>query len=240
MTIKEIGLKTDKIIITQKEFKKISKWATERNLSEDMDKRLFFPLKTFVIEMALDKHTTLTALVELDSFNPVNGKITTDNYWFTYKREKEKRRAHIEGEGAPQNVMQPTHVFIVGAMLYICLKSREHIERISTESERKETEKDNPYKYQDRVCFLLNDIIHYTAKHPNRKSIQYQCECWGVRGHIRHYTDGRVVFIEPYKKGRLRNTLEPKSKTYLLTSDIGDYPDTIPNQFDNMTGSMNL
>ena len=22
--------------------------------------------------------------------------------------------------------------------------------------------------------------------------------------------------------------------------DIGDYPDTIPNQFDNMTGSMNL
>ena len=219
MTIREIGYKVDKLIIDYKEFRQISKWASGRNSSEDMNKRLFFPLKTFVIELGLDKHTSLTALVELDTFNPTSGRVTTDKYWFTYRHEKEKQGSYIEGEGAPQNIMEMTHIWVVTVMLYICLKSREHIERVSPNIER--AKKNNPYKYQDRVCFLMKDIVEYVSDHPNRKSIQYQCECWGVRGHLRHYTDGRVVFIEPYKKGRLRDTLEPKSKTYMLTTERG-------------------
>jgi len=29
-------------------------------------------------------------------------------------------------------------------------------------------------------------------------------------------------------------------RSAMKSNDLGDYPDTIPNQFDNMTGSMNL
>lgn len=29
----------------------------------------------------------------------------------------------------------------------------------------------------------------------------YKCECWGVRGHIRHLKNGKEVFVKPYRKG---------------------------------------
>ena len=33
----------------------------------------------------------------------------------------------------------------------------------------------------------------------------YKCECWGVRGHIRHLKDGREVFVKAYTKGAKRD-----------------------------------
>ena len=214
MAIAEIEKKLDKIYINQSEFKKIQKFLYGKNPSEYLDKRMFFPLKNFVIDIQLDKVKRLKALVELDTFNPTSGRITTDDYFFTYKRESENRRTKIDGKGASQNDMEVTHVLIVASMVYICLQSRE--KEIRQRIEHKREKSDKPYEYRNRECFLLNEIIEYVGEHPNRKSIQYQCECWGVRGHLRHYTDGRVTFIEPYKKGRKRDVLEPKSRTYLL------------------------
>ena len=45
------------------------------------------------------------------------------------------------------------------------------------------------------------------------KKIQRITDCWGVRGHYRHYKNGKTVYIEPYKKGKGRNekTAAPKS-----------------------------
>ena len=45
------------------------------------------------------------------------------------------------------------------------------------------------------------------------KKIQRVTDCWGVRGHYRHYKNGKTVYIEPYKKGKGRNekTAAPKS-----------------------------
>jgi len=217
MTIQEIGQKVDKIVITDKDFKQVSKWAKINKLPYMLDKRYFFPLKTFVIDLQPTKQVRILALVELDDFNPTSGRIQTDQYWFTFKHLKGEGKSEIKGQGAPQNVMEVTHIWVVGVLLYICEQAREKRYRISPMTDHKEN--DNPYEYQDRVCFLLNDIIEYSTTHHNRKSIQYQCECWGVRGHIRHYTDGRTIFIEPYKKGRLRDTLEPKSKTYMIRSE---------------------
>ena len=219
--ISEIEKKIDKIIVTDREFKKIARWGKD-NLVRTMpdtvtatDKRMFFPLKTFILDLSLDKRTKIKALVELDTFNPIaGGRITTDAYWYTWKRDFIKRGYDFQGE-APKEYIQISHAFILETLMYICqadrnVEYRERIEKV------KSSGKSNPYEYQDRVCFLLNDIIEYAGTHKTRKSIQYQCECWGVRGHIRHYTDGRTVFIEPYKKGRKRDILEPRSKTYLL------------------------
>ena len=38
-----------------------------------------------------------------------------------------------------------------------------------------------------------------------------------VRGHYRHYKNGKVVFINPYKKGKKRNDTESKGKKYFLS-----------------------
>ena len=34
------------------------------------------------------------------------------------------------------------------------------------------------------------------------------CPAWGVMGHYRHYKDGKVVWIKPYTKGKMRDVLD--------------------------------
>jgi len=47
-----------------------------------------------------------------------------------------------------------------------------------------------------------------------RKKTEIQCQAWGVRGHFRHYKNGKVVFVRPYVKGKQRE--EYKGKIYQL------------------------
>lgn len=213
--IKDIEQKLDKIIVKEKEFKNIMRWAGGKNPTEMFDKRMFFPLKNFIIDIQLDKHTTFKGLVELDSFNPATaGRISNDAFWFKYTRDPH-RGYQFDGQGCPKDVVRVTFGFVSAVLFYICTREREVVWRDRIESIKKDGGYE-PYKYQSRVCFLLDDIIKYTGTHNNRKAVQYTCDVWGVRGHIRHYKNGDTVFIEPYKKGRKRDVLEPKSKTYLL------------------------
>ena len=38
----------------------------------------------------------------------------------------------------------------------------------------------------------------------NRKKAEIHCPAWGVRGHFRHYKNGKVIFVESYVKGKER------------------------------------
>lgn len=216
--IREIEPKLDKIVVTNKEFKTIMKWWQSTKgvkIADMLDQKLFFPLQNFIIDLEIAKDSRLKGLVELDSFHPVKGgKFTADDYYFKWRRDTGKG-FYIDGNGRPKEFIEPAHAFLLEALIYICLADRTTEYRPIVERDRAAGGY-NPYEQHDRVCFLLKDIIRYTGTHKTKKSIQYQCECWGVRGHLRHYEDGRVVFIEPYKKGRKRDVLEPKSKTYML------------------------
>lgn len=44
-------------------------------------------------------------------------------------------------------------------------------------------------------------------------------DCWGVRGHYRHYKNGRVVYIAPFEKGVNRNTGRRKGREYRVKED---------------------
>ena len=48
----------------------------------------------------------------------------------------------------------------------------------------------------------------------NRKKAEIHCLAWGVRGHFRHYKNGRVVFVNPYVKGKERDKY--KGKDYII------------------------
>ena len=51
---------------------------------------------------------------------------------------------------------------------------------------------------------------------PNRHN-NITCPCWGVAGHYRHYKNGKVVYIQPYRKGKKRDDPEAyQPKTYLI------------------------
>lgn len=221
MTIEAISKELDTIYVDEKEYKTIVLWHKMNDIHvADLVDKAFFPFKNFVIRLSV-KGMVMNALVELDDFNyMMGGKITTNNYCFTYKRGKNNDGWEMKGEGATpyseqalKEQFELIHHMVIAIMDYICFCARKRITKVSPEIIRKEREN---YEYKPRECFLLNDIVKYVSIHPNKKSIQYRCEVWGVRGHIRHYQDGKVVFIKPYKKGKKRDILEPKSKVYLV------------------------
>lgn len=63
------------------------------------------------------------------------------------------------------------------------------------------------------IVLNLDQAITYIKRKGLHK---IHCECWGVRGHYRHYKSGKVVFIESYQKGSKRNEKKAKDKTYIL------------------------
>ena len=81
-----------------------------------------------------------------------------------------------------------------------------------------------------------------TGKEPTDRVINNIAKKGGlITTHIDQFfvgEDGSLVLVDDCGKitycdmGRFRVVVE--------SEDIGDYPDTIHNQFDNMTGSMNL
>lgn len=54
-----------------------------------------------------------------------------------------------------------------------------------------------------------------TPETKRRKPV-ISCDCWGVRGHYRHYKDGKVVFIPAYLKGKKRKLGQPVNQEYKL------------------------
>lgn len=63
--------------------------------------------------------------------------------------------------------------------------------------------------YQSRPI-VINDLIKIQYIYDPHKARKYNryCEAWGVRGHYRHYKNGKVIFVRPHTKGvgRLKDT----------------------------------
>lgn len=86
------------------------------------------------------------------------------------------------------------------------IKKEKHIIKrgLPNVTEIEEIEKNNkPYESQP---IQIRDITIQYVYDPHESARQYEkhCESWGVRGHYRHYKSGKVVFIQPYTKGKGR------------------------------------
>lgn len=64
----------------------------------------------------------------------------------------------------------------------------------------------------------------YSIKGKNRPETREEhkilCPAWSVRGHMRHYKSGKVVFINPYIKGKKRNETEFAPKEHKIFPTI--------------------
>lgn len=106
---------------------------------------------------------------------------------------------------------------------YIMTAKRERIKRPklpSVEQEGKKAETESR-KHLDKKYFLLEEIIEYVNEKgekvsPNKTGRTMVCDCWSVRGHYRHYKNGKIVFIKSYLKGKKRNSETPNTKKYYV------------------------
>lgn len=229
LNLNELKLKMDRIIVDEKEFRRISKYWKEHDCSTIYDGKLFFPLSDFILDVQCDKHTKLFGLMELVNYSPVNYTFTSKQIYmqairkskgFEFDVKDTSMKNHTKSE--IQKYAEVNHAFITGILIYIIRKAEErrriYKEALPNVPDEKEQEKKEKV-YKDRELFFLNDIIEFVTDHPTKKSIQYLKDVWGVRGHLRHYQNGVVVFIKPYKKGRKRDTMEPENRTYLIEKE---------------------
>lgn len=224
MNLKELKKMIDVVYVDLKEWKKICDYW-KKNSPLDVihnNKKLFFPLNTFILDVDLDKTTKLFGLVELTDHLILSYRFTSDKMDMTVKRMNNGWDIQAQDKTNVPHTYKQTqeyaevcNTFIIGILLYIYIKSNERRkeERISP-AIIKEHNSSEPYN--DRELYFLKDIVTYVVFHPNKTSITYHKDVWGVRGHIRHLQNGDMIFIKPFKKGRMRLTKEPESRTYLI------------------------
>lgn len=118
------------------------------------------------------------------------------------------------------NIGHQLAYLVLKVMLYIMTAQREKVfKQKSANKEREKHEKNKKEKSEDKI-YLLDEIVDYVNENglmiQSSGTHKINCPCWSVRGHYRHYKTGKVIFVENYKKGKDRDKIEPKSKTYTV------------------------
>lgn len=90
-----------------------------------------------------------------------------------------------------------------------------------------------------RHAIRWNDIPKKEALDMAIKALEQEPILDKIRAEIEHVKDN-PLFGMVSNDTMLEVVLEIIDKYKAGSEDLGDYPDTIHNQFDNMTGSMNL
>lgn len=239
MKIDHLEKDIDKVYVDYKEFDKIRKWylsIENMDATEFLNQKMFFPLNDFILEVELNKHTPIKGLVQLVNYNPTHFHFYNETIEIYHKREPENKRSYIEAKDMTNRVHTNKETedfasivsnYIMAVMCYISLKGKDravYMKEAQRHDESKENLQESKEKiYHDRELYFLKDIIIFVSEHQTKKSIQYLKDVWGVRGHLRHYQNGEIVFIKPYKKGRMRLTKDPESRTYLIErNDINE------------------
>ena len=232
--LKELEKLSDKIFIDVKETSRIFNWAKQvvaehedEMETEFLNKKRFFPLSSFYLSWQVKKNFIVEGYFELVDYDPTHFRCYLKEGEIYVRREPENARKYIEfNNNVPGKTKQEAQEYASAitdyfqmVMIYICdhAEQRRHV--------LKEAKKNNPdasdhekkeREYHDRELFFLNDIVEFVSEHPTKRSIHYLKDVWGVRGHLRHLQNGDVIFIKPFKKGRMRLTKEPENRTYLI------------------------
>lgn len=70
-------------------------------------------------------------------------------------------------------------------------------------------------KTKPKTEYKLFEIIRKYERHINHNRHNMTCEHWEVKGHFRHYKNGKVVYIKPFSKGKNKEA-KIENKTYKL------------------------
>lgn len=108
---------------------------------------------------------------------------------------------------------------VLRTMLYIVKTPRERTERPKN-TKIPNTQKSESKVNRENKIYLLDEIVDYVNENGlcsiKNNSYKIKCPCWSVRGHYRHYKNGKIVFIKNYEKGKQKGKIKPKDKTYTI------------------------
>lgn len=91
--------------------------------------------------------------------------------------------------------------------------NREYVETIVAQRRYKPISERKNYK--PKTEYKLFEIIRKYERHINHSRHNMTCEHWEVKGHFRHYKNGKVVYIKPFSKGKNKDAVV-ENKIYTL------------------------
>ena len=148
--------------------------------------------------------------VIMENFSNHKGRFAQDiTVGYESKEKKQWLKGAMESQGKTiQDFV--AQVSVVFFMLNILIT---HLPQKARETTTKDKmtileKKGNQKKYKSVVYLKHSYIIDEHFK-LNKSEIKHiiKCPAWGVRGHYRYLSSGKVIFIKPYTKGKHRNDL---------------------------------
>ena len=95
----------------------------------------------------------------------------------------------------------------------VWIHTKKMVDIKQTKKDRKRTRGAHAVKLVNHYRFSIDELKRRNAT--GEMTRVYLCPCWGVRGHWRHLKDGRKIWINAYKKGKLKDNPEIyEHKTY--------------------------
>lgn len=87
-------------------------------------------------------------------------------------------------------------------------KEKFYIKKMMPTPEQIEAIEHEGKEYQSQTIKIQNISVQYVYEPHATRDYHRHCEAWGVRGHYRHYKNGKVVYIKPHIKGSgiIKNT----------------------------------
>lgn len=87
-------------------------------------------------------------------------------------------------------------------------KEKYYIKKKMPTPEQIEVIENSGKEYQSQKIRIQDISVQYVYEPHLARKYHRHCEAWGVRGHYRHYKNGKVVYIKPHIKGsgRIKNT----------------------------------
>lgn len=116
----------------------------------------------------------------------------------TYEVERRKRK-----EKGKKKLFEADHILAPMYFMRYCIykaMNREYIEVTETKKRYKPIKE--RAKAKPKTEYKLFEIIRKYERHINHNRHNMTCEHWEVKGHFRHYKNGKVVYIKPFSKGK--------------------------------------
>ena len=153
-----------------------------------------------VYDFSIDSyHENLTS-----GFRKLNGKSVTDLY--------------LSGDREIIDDTWSVDVLPVMAFMQYVVYEAMHREPIEVEVTKRKYRPmaERTYKPNNNKVYKLIDVVRKYEKHLNHAKRHMTCEHWEVKGHFRHYKNGKVVYIKPYSKGKGKEERSVTDREYRL------------------------
>lgn len=92
-------------------------------------------------------------------------------------------------------------IILIDKIQRCALNSKTILQKISSSVERSNQERGHKAISSNPIRLTGGITYQYVNQYSDKRNYERHTDSWDVRGHYRHYKNGNVVFIKPFKKG---------------------------------------